>query len=754
MSVKNIIRSRPKSSILFGFVLVCLIITPLIFQHSRVQDFSDGVLRVLNRKITSLADARYDTRITPEDMSIEDVQERQKLPEFKTISAISRETRTPSINGARSQADFSKWTRSTQGNAANRYSSLDQITPENIGQLSIAWTYESKRAASVQATAVFDGNTLIFPDTDNKIVALHPATGKTVWTFDPQENRPATRGMTLWKNEASQSVSLFFTGNKTLFAISAKTGRPIKGFKGGKVRLDGISKVAPAVCGNTVVVALTGLSPSIQAFHAVTGRKLWTRKLAPDELPKGTGGRPSRQGGGNPWGGFSVDDERCIAYLTTGNPSPVLVGVERRGPNPGTNSVIAVSLEDGEILWRFQEVAHDLWDLDLPTAPTLTTVELDNQLVDIVATVTKAGNTLVLDRLSGKPIFDWRLKRAPTSTVPGERTASYQPAPLKPQPFARNVFDESDITDIGEENRESVLAQLAGLKTGFYATPGPKKPVAFYGLHGGAQWPGAAVDPINDALYVAASNVPSIIGLIPQSSKSLKLNHQLPGRQVYMDYCTSCHGANLRGGVGSDIANIGNRISSERIESIISNGIQAMPAIQDISASDTADLLAYLLSSTKTEASTEAFPRYRRDEYKRLYDFEGFPGAKPPWGTLTRLNLQTGLIDWQVPLGRHLNLEARGILGTGTENFGGPTATAGGLIFVSGTKDKMLHAFNANTGDLIWSHDIPFIGSAPVMTYQYEGEQYLFIPSTGSRTLHLYDDRTELGNAFIAFKLN
>ena len=704
----------------------------------------EGIGRVVERNYLAASDWYYDLRVTSDDFAIEDPAARAALPQIKTIQAIEAADRTlqivpPSLLSG-------DWPRSTGDAAATRFSLANQIAPDNVSQLEIAWTYEGEDAANVQATPVFDGTRLYAVSPSNTIIAMSPADGALLWEFDPG-SAPAKRGLVLSSAADGNATTVLFAAGTQLHALDGATGNPLASFSGGSVTLAGESKVAPAICGQQIISANTRSDPTVQAFDLQTGAENWTVELRPNDLPRGTGGRPSRQTGGNPWGGFTVDSNRCIAYVSTGNPAPVLVGVERRGDNPGSSSVIAIDLETGKIIWRFQEVRHDLWDLDIPAPPLLTSITLDGAKIDVVATPTKTGNTLLLDRLTGKPIFDWRLQRAPTSGVPGERTAPYQPAPVLPESFSRQVFSAEEVTNIGERNTQSVLAKLSNALFGFYQPPSPSRQLVFYGLHGGAEWPGAAGDPRDGSFFVAANNVPSILGLVAEKKVTLDKDHL--GRQVYLSNCAACHGQDLEGAIGPQISDSGHAMSKPAIRSIITNGQQAMPAIE-LGESELEQVVGYLSSGS---AKTGGPPRFRRDEYRRLYDFEGYPGSKPPWGTLTRLDLNTGKIVWQVPLGIDRELEARGITGTGTENFGGLLSTASGLIFASGTKDSMIHAFSSENGELLWSHKLPFIGSAPPMTYVFEGEQYVLVPATGGGTLRTYDNRVQVGNAFVAFKL-
>lgn len=723
--------------------VISITIIGMVLLRTMAPDLWDGMVRVVERQTESLADRYYDSRIDPGEFGLESESERASLPEYKVIPAVAPEQWTRQI--APAEMLSGTWPRSTGDMAALRFSLADQISPANIAKLKPAWRYDDPAAGNIQATPIFDGKRIYIATPSGAIAALSPADGRKIWTFTPK-NPPARRGL-LADISSDGETTVYFTSGKILHALDGESGKPDPDFAGGSVRLDGESKVAPAICKRQIVTANTGDRPSIQSFDLGTGEERWSVPLIPIELPRGTGGRPSRQTGGNPWGGFSVDTARCIAFVSTGNPGPVLVGVERPGDNPGTSSVVAIDLEEGKVLWRFQEIKHDLWDLDIPAPPVLTSIPRDGKLIDVVATPTKAGNLLLLDRLSGKPIFDWRLRRAPVSTVPGERTASFQPYPELPEPFARQEFTLDEVTDIAARNRESVLPHLTNAVFGFFTPPSGNRPLAIYGLHGGAEWPGASADPRTGAIFVAANNVPSLLRLVPV--RKVELDNSLAGRRIYLDNCAACHGEDLGGGVGPAISDAGHAMDREAIDSIIQNGQQAMPAIT-LSKAKRAQIIEYLSSGN---AKVSSWPRYRRADYRRLYDYEGYPGSKPPWGTLTRYDLGTGRIVWQVPLGIDRELERRGIAGTGTENIGGLLTIGSGIIFATGTKDSMIHAFDGQNGNLLWSHRLPHVGSAPPMTYFYKGEQYVLVPATGGGTLKSYDDRVTVGGAFVAFKL-
>ena len=372
-------------------------------------------------------------------------------------------------------------------------------------------------------------------------------------------------------------------------------------------------------------------------------------------------------GGGNPWGGISADVKNGIVFITTGNPKPNFIGNLRPGKNLYANSVVAFDIKNKKKLWYFQETCHDIWNHDIPSTPILTTIKRYNKRIDVVVAVTKLGNTLILDRYTGEPIFDYRMKLTPKSNIPGEKTCKYQPFLKLPAPFAKNVFGKEDITDLNEKSKKYILSIVENSNYGFFQPHESNKNTIQYGENGGAQWTGASVDPYRNILYVTANNIPYIVGVKSRKSKSL------------------------------------NKYTDKR----------AVP----------------------------------------LRDLDGFPGSKPPWGTISAIDLNSGKLKWQSPLGYYKDLKLKGLI-TGTENFGGATATSGGLVFVSGTLDKLIRAFDSETGEVLWFYELPYIGSAPPTSYKAQGEQYIVIPASGGTSLKaFYGDMVQLGDAVVAFKI-
>ncbi len=590
-------------------------------------------------------------------LKAENPELRASLPKTKIIPK-KKDNFIPGKNIDEIEKNFSNWPRSHGGFSSMRFSSLNIINKDNVNKLKLAWEYNSKDGKKgIQANPVVHNGLVYFPTPGNRIVCLDGSNGTEIWSYKVEKGyHAAKRGLLIFDDKEKSIIKLYFTNNDQLIALNAKNGEPIKNFgKNGIIKI-GSSPIPPVIIDNKLVVAT--FRPSIEVYDIDSGKLYWKYYL-----------RDSKKDfvGGNPWGGISADPKQGTVFLTTGNPRPNYSGISRPGKNLFANSVLAFDIRNKKKLWHFQETCHDIWNFDIPSPPILTTINKYGKRIDVVVAVTKLGNTIILDQYSGEPIFDYVMKLAPTSRVPGEKTCAYQPSLILPEPFSRNVFKKDDVTNLSKNSKEYVLSIINNSNYGFFETHEVGKDTITYNMNGGAQWTGASIDPYNNIIFVTSNNIAWKIGIISSRNK-LKFKY--------------------------------------------------------------ADKSAELLK-----------------------DPEGYPGVKPPWGSLTAINLNNGKIIWQVPLGYYESLKAKGII-TGTENYGGATATAGGLVFAAGTIDKLIRAFNSETGEELWSYELPFIGSAPPTAYEINGEQYIIIPATGGITLKAnYGDLIELGDSFVAFKI-
>jgi quinoprotein glucose dehydrogenase len=700
---------------------------------------------------------------TDDPWSIEDSEARASLPLFQTIPAAAADRLTPT-DGQPNEVASRQWTRSHGDNGSRRYSSLAQISQINVTQLEIAWTYHSgDGTGNLQCNPLIVDGLIYTPTVGRNVVAIDGATGKELWRFKPEGGaRPAFRGMTYWPGDTNAAPRLLFTAGPFLHALDPKTGRLIANFaSGGRLKLSGnapgefgASTVAPVVFERTLIVP--GFERDVWAFDVVTGDRLWTFHTVPepDEFGADTWDQTENYGA-NCWGGMALDDQRGIAYITTGSPKPNFTGVTHWGDNLFANCVVALDARTGRRLWHFQEIRHDIWDLDIPAPPVLTTITREGRRVDVVTAVTKLGNTLLLDRVTGEPVFPVRLRRAPTSRLPGERTAPYQPDIELPEPFARQVFTTSDITRRTPEAFDYISKHVAAANIGWFEPFTDSRPTILFGIHGGAEWTGACVDPGNGHLYVSGNELPWAITVFRDEPEPPFPPGAMPtrGQLLFNQACAQCHGPDRVGiGTAPPLRGLSRRLNDEQVKTLLKTGRNLMPIAPEMSEEDTNALLDFLfLRDRPTNNTPQAKPDrpiYRDTGYPKLLDEDGYPGCTPPWGTLTCIDLNTGRRVWQVPLGEYPELTAQGLPKTGTENFGGPIVTAGGLVFCGGTRDQQIRAFDAASGAEVWSAALPYGGYAPPSTYEAGGRQFVVIPATGGGKLG-----GPMGDALVAFAL-
>lgn len=671
--------------------------------------------------------------------------------EYRTLPAASDAELTPA-NGWPDMT-VADWSRSLGGATSNRYSPLREINQGNVAELEVAWVYHSgDGSANLQANpAIVDGVAYV-PTAGRRVVALDAATGIERWRFEPEhkgnrlEDQPARRGLIYWRGHEGASPRLLFGCGDWIYALDPSTGRPLAGFgEGGRTALPGGAGATGAVWRDVLVVP--GFRGDVFAYDVVTGRALWRFRTVPGPGEEGHETWRETGPGANSWGGLSLDESRGIVYVATGSPKPNFVGTGHLGQNLFANCVLALEAATGRKLWHFQEIAHDIWDLDIPAPPNLVTVTRQGRRVDAVAQVTKLGHTLLLDRVTGKPLFPVRLRRAPASTLPGEETWPWQPDLELPEPFGKQEFRRADITERTPEAHAYVEQSLRRANVGWFAPFEDARPTAYYGLHGGAEWTGAAVDPAG-RLYVSANHLPWAITVFRDDDPP-PLKPATPGEQVFQSICAGCHGVDRRGtGMAPPLRGLRHRMDDAQLAALLETGRGAMPPMAMLTPGQKRDVADFLLVRDRPVAAVTGKPKYAFGGYRKILDQDDYPGIKPPWGTLNCIDLNTGRIAWRVPLGEYPELTKAGLPKTGTENFGGAIVTGGGLVFCSGTRDRRIRAFASDTGAELWSAELPLPGTAPPATYEAGGRQYVLIAATGGGKLG-----GETGDAWVAFAL-
>ncbi|MDX1905715.1 MAG: PQQ-binding-like beta-propeller repeat protein [Bacteroidia bacterium] len=665
-----------------------------------------------------------------------------------------------------------------------QYSPLDQITPANVHQLQVAWTYASGDASpsgrtQIQCNPIVVDGTLYGSSPALHIFALEAATGTLRWEFDPfaggeeAEALGNNRGVTYWTDHTEARI--LFTANEWLYALDARTGKPVLTFgQQGRVSLkDDLGRDAqdlfvisntPGIVYRDLLILGTRVSESagaapgfVRAYDIRTGAIAWVFHTIPQPGEYGYETWPpdawKRAGGVNCWAGMSLDSTRGTVYIPTGSASFDFWGGDRQGDNLFANCIMALDAATGTRKWHFQTVHHDLWDRDLPAPPDLVTITHQGTRRDVVVQITKSGFVFVLDRDTGEPVFPVEEQPVPASDLQGEQAAPTQPVPVRPAPFARQTFTEADITDISPEAHAYVASRLAHTRTGVrFIPPSREGTVIFPGFDGGGEWGGAACDPETGWYYVNANEMPWILTMI---STQAGAGQATAGEQLYRTYCAACHGAERQGdpaGVYPSLVNIAARKQPGEVHRIIAQGKGVMPSFGQLNPDQRAAIVAFLLGTEKTEASdpttgnTPVVP-YAHTGYNRFLDPDGYPAVRPPWGTLTALNLHTGETAWQVPLGEYPELTARGIPKTGTENYGGPVVTAGGLVFIGASRDGYFRAFDKQTGAEVWKYQLPAGAYATPAVYEADRRQYVVVACGGGKM------GTPSGDAYIAFAL-
>ncbi|QJW89254.1 PQQ-binding-like beta-propeller repeat protein [Spirosoma taeanense] len=679
--------------------------------------------------------------------------------------------------------DYTNWGEYLGGPDRSHYSALTQITPENVGKLKVAWTYAAPDSGQIQTNPIIVDGVLYGVTPTVQAFALDAATGKEIWRFgDPLKVWHSTsRGVTYWQSKEATGEPdkrILYTVGSMLYALDARTGKPIVSFgENGRADLHtGLGEQAkdkfvisntPGTLFEDLLIMPMRLSEGadaapgyIQAFNVRTGKLAWTFHTIPqpgeygyDTWPKQTY-KNTDVGGANNWSGMSVDRPRGIVYVPTGSAAFDFYGGNRKGQNLFANCLLALDARTGKRLWHFQAVHHDIWDRDFPAPPNLLTVTQNGKKIDAVAQITKSGHVFVFDRVTGKPLFPIRETPVPKSDIPGEEAWPTQPLPLRPAPFARQTFSERDLNPYSED-RDSLLARFRRSRGGIFQPLSRQGTFVFPGLDGGGEWGGAATDP-EGILYVNANEAAWLIAM-QETPRQDALAHLSAGNRLYTTNCSGCHGTDRKGNTASgypSLVNISQRRERDYVTDLISHGKGMMPGFTQLSADDKRALVAFLFGDEKQEvtaaasaASKTPYVPFKISGYNKFLDSKGLSGIAPPWGTLNAINLNTGEYVWKIPLGEEKELAAKGIRNTGTENYGGPVVTAGGLLFIAATKDEKFRAFDKKTGKLLWETMLPAAGFATPATYQVGGKQYVVIACGGAKL------GARKGNQYVAFAL-
>ncbi len=604
----------------------------------------------------------------------------------------------------------------------SRYSPIEDITPQNVTQLEVAWTFNTgdvadgsepfRETSAFELTPILVDGLLYACTPFNRVLALDPETGEERWSFDPgvdttadYANQLICRGVETWLDVQAEEGAVcrrrIFTGtlDARLIALDGATGKPCADFgEAGQVDLSGSVgserwrgeysiTSPPAIAGDVVIVGSAvgdnqrtdAPSGVVRAFDVRTGALRWAWDAAPPDVAPG-GRSPAGWALSSPnvWAPIAVDEARGLVFVPTGNPTPDYASAWRQGLETYGSSVVALNARTGERVWSFQTVHQDLWDFDVPAQPTLFPLRRGGVEVPALVQATKMGLLFTLHRETGEPLFPVEERPVPQNPDPGLVLSPTQPFPLKPPPLIRHQLAPEDAFGLLYFDAQACRRSIESLRNdGIYTPPSFQGSLMYPGNAGGSNWGGVAVDPERQLLIANSSDLPWVVTLLPRE-----------------------------------------RFAEEKA---------ANPGVE-ISPQDGANFAM------------------RRE---MLMSPLGLPCNPPPWGTLAAIDLENGDIRWQVPLGTVRDLAPIPIpWRAGTPNLGGPLVTGSGLVFIGAAMDDYIRAFDIITGDELWKARLPAGGQATPMTYRAGGRQYVVIAAGGHGRAN-----TRLGDAIVAYAL-
>ena len=606
----------------------------------------------------------------------------------------------------------SDWSYFSGDAGGMQYSPLKQITPANVKQLHVAWTYHTGDisngenglvVSAFEATPVLFNQALYFCTPFNRVIALDPESGKEIWNFDPMLDKQHVkvlfrcRGVATWsdsgkaKGFCSQRI-LSIVEDGRIIALDAKTGKKCADFgdKGtvdlNKMNNAGVGRIqlsSPPVIYKNLLIIGSSIPDNlrinmphgiVRALDVRTGKEIWHFDPIPSFMRDVTGSA-------NVWAPLSVDVERGIVYLPTTSPSPDVYGGLRKHTMPFTDALVALNANNGKPIWHYQIVHHNLWDYDLPAQPLLFTLVKDGKNIPAVAQGTKMGMLFLFNRVTGAPIFPIEERSVPQTDVPGEETSLTQPIPTLPLPLSRQSIKPGDafgLTPIDRWWCKRAIAQLHN--EGMYTPPtlAPRKSILMPFAGGGMNWGHVAYDPTSGLIITSTSNLIHVTGLFPAKEYDA-IKSANPSWEVY----------------------------------------------------------------PQTGAPYGSFRHVLISPF-------GIPCNPPPWGQLSAVDAATGQIRWQIPFGSvKKNALMYSFESWGSPNVGGMMTTAGGLFFISASMDNRFHAFETGTGKEIWEVNLPAQGAAIPMTYMWKGKQYVVIAAGGG----MGSPSNLRGDALVAFAL-
>ncbi len=618
----------------------------------------------------------------------------------------------------------------------SHYSELTEINPSNVAALEIAWRYDAGELAP--GISVMDTSPLVVagvlyglsPTLD--AFALDASTGAELWRFEVGDVGigHSQRGLLWWSGDGPTEVEdrLFYVAGSQLIGLNPRTGEALADFgDGGRLDLPTAGGTGTAmvhgpglVFADQVVlgVAADGADGVVLAVGVLDGEVAWRTPTKP-------------AAGGAPVAGMALDVDRGVVYVPWEAAMPTTFGPERPVGEFNASGLLALDARTGEPRWHRPVYARESWPGRLASPPTLVRFARHDAAIDAVALPTRRGHLVLFDRETGEPL-------TPSTEQAGQTVPALT--------FTRRAFQ---ATDRRQQALTAVAELVAPLDKTPWALPARQGSLMFPGADAGAGWGGAAFDQATGRLILNAQETASVLRL-------LEIPAGFSDRDTYFAHCARCHGADRKGlfegrterygAGGPSLIGVGTRLTAKDIRTAIDRGRGSMPKFDHLTELERLAIVRYLLTApadfTVDDRTTEASHLYVEPETVR--DPDGLPGNAPPWGTLLAIDLATGTIDWQIPLGEYLSHPR---LGLGAENVGGPAVTASGLVFVAATPDMKMRAFDAGDGAVLWEADLWAGGYSTPVVYSAGGRQFVVIAAGGGRL------GPPSGSEYVAFAL-
>lgn len=635
-----------------------------------------------------------------------------------------------------------QWPRSFGGNDSKSYSSLTQITKNNVVNLELAWEFHSGvivDKSSVQTAPILANNLIITSSPDGSVIGLEPDSGKEKWRT--KLSAPvARRGLTF------NDGKIYVPTSHGIHVLNVDDGSINKNIDNIGKFGSKLSYVAPIINGNNLFVANIY---SIESYDLKTGKKLWETSLTKDNVEARV------------WSGFSYDSKSNRIFIVTSNSANGhgLIGSDTHDGGLSC-SLIAIDGSTGRIIWQFQDTKHDIWDLDMVGPPLLTEVVVKGKIRFVVVGLSKTGNIIMVDRETGDSVFGYKFQDVPRGEYPNLDNALAQKKFFLPEPISSMFFDlKKDVTNLSDSQEKYVRFKIRNAVSGNYVASSLKNDVVMFGLHGGSEWFGGAVDD-KGRLYTPTNKTPWILRTyfyldkneIDSDESIIHTN----AYQTYLNKCAQCHKKDFSGSYqlefdGDDyfpsligITRLRNKENLTSQKVFKDNHYYAKKNL-NVNSEDLRVLYA-LFSDVDMKTSLN---QRLRSHWQILLDSHGMQGSKPPWGYMVATDLQTGKRLWKVPFGVATDKVSQKHY-SGDMNFGGVVVTKTGVLIANGTRDGFATFFNADTGEELHKIKLPFSGSSPPITYLYKGCQFVGFNATGGRFVGFGEN----GDSFLAYKLN